>query len=101
MVYEPGKRKGPSVVKDSYILTTAADASFFDMVKEVEGLIKKEGKEGEFQIKNKMTAIGLVFIHCDADFAEKLKHLPYVGSVEQEHIAYAQKKRPGGPGIAM
>lgn len=101
MVYEPGRRKGPTTVPNSYILTTAADASFFDMVREVEALIKREGREGDVQFKNKMTAIGVAVLQCDDAFAEKVKGLPLVGSIEKEHIVHAQKKRPGGPRIGM
>jgi hypothetical protein len=99
MVYEPGKHQSGRPIANSYVLTTAQDASFYDMVKEVEALIKKEGREGDVSFTNKMVAIGTAFLHCDAAFAEKVKHLPYVGSVNQEHTVHAQQKRPGGPAI--
>lgn len=95
MVYRPGKPRGPSTVPNSYILTTAADASFNDMVKEVDALIKKEGREKDVQWGNKMANIGVANLHCDAEFAAKVKTLPHVGSVEQEHRLYPAKKRPG------
>ncbi len=97
MTYQSGKHHGPTTVKDSYVLTAAANASFLGMVNEVEALIKKEGRDGDFAFTNQMEAIGTAFLHCDAAFAEKLKHLPDVGSVNPEHVVHAQKTRPEGP----
>jgi hypothetical protein len=97
MVYEPGKHHATGPIANSYILTTAKDANFYDMVREVEALIKKEGRESEFKFTSKMAAIGTAALHCDAAFAEKVKHLPYVGSVSQDNTVHAQKKRPGPP----
>ena len=96
MVYEPGKHRSARPIANSYILTTAQDANFYDMVREVDALIKKESRESEFGFTNKMVAIGTACLHCDAAFAEQVKHLPYVGSIRQERTVHIQKMRPGG-----
>ena len=99
MVFDPKRPKGPTTVPNSYILTTAADANFHDMVKEVDALVKKEGREKDVTWGNKMSTIGVAMLKCDDAFAAKVKALPYVGSVEKEHIAHIQKKKHGGPSL--
>ncbi|MCC7035927.1 MAG: hypothetical protein IT560_01335 [Alphaproteobacteria bacterium] len=100
MVHDPARPRGPATVPNSYILTVAQDASFFDMVKEVDALIKSEGREKDVKWSNKFTEIGVAMLKCDDEFAAKLKQLPYVGAVEKENFVYpAKKKSPGGPRI--
>lgn len=100
MVYDPGRPRGPATVPNSYVLTTAQDASFFDMVAEVDKLIKAEGRQADVKWGNKFTEIGVAMLTCDDAFAAKVKTLPYVGSIDKEHNAYpARKKSPGGPRI--
>lgn len=100
MVYDPKRPRGPSTVPNSYILTTTVDANFYDMIKEVDALIKKEGREKDVQWGNKMEAIGVALLHCDAEFAAKVKSLAHVGSIEPEHRMHIQKKKKfGGPSI--
>ncbi|MBL8711357.1 MAG: hypothetical protein JNM12_00540 [Alphaproteobacteria bacterium] len=100
MVHDPARPRGPATVPNSYVITAAQDANFFDMVAEVDKLIKAEGREADVKWGNKFTMIGVAMLTCDDAFAAKIKTLPYVGGVEKEnHVYPAKKKSPGGPRI--
>lgn len=99
MVFDPKHpHRGPSVVPNSYILTSKDGANFADMIREINDLINKEGRQKDVALVNQMPAIGVAVLNADAAFAEKIKKLPSVGSVEPEHNVHIQKKKKhGGP----
>ena len=109
MVFNPKSRPPrPNTIPDSYILVSSKPDNFDDMVKEVDALIKADGRENDVKWTSQLSTIGIGIIHCDKAFAEKLKKLPTVGSVEPEHTAHiadviddktGPKKKPRKPGF--
>lgn len=109
MVFNPKSRpQGPTAVPNSYILVSSKPDNFDDMVKEVDALIKSEGRENDVKWTSQLSTIGIGIVNCDKAFADLLKKLPTVGSVEPEHTAHIAdviddktmpKKKPRKPGF--
>lgn len=116
MVYRPVQQPRPKFIPDTYNVTAniegkpvkasgigrtfsaaAMKKSTKKMVAEIETLIKTEGCDPEkVYVKEIHAKFGAAVVHCDADFAEKMKSLPSVNSVAKAP-AYYPAARPGGP----
>lgn len=91
MVYDPSRPPSPpSTVPNSFVLVSSRPDNFDDMVRDVDVLIRSEGRSKDVQWAEKLRAVSIAIIHCDADFAVKIRKLPSVGSVEPEHTADIQ-----------
>jgi hypothetical protein len=74
----PFKPKAPASVPNNYVVSSKGD--FTAMLDEIAGLALTEHRTDI--ACNGMPNIGMAFVQCDADFAEKIKQLPHVNMVE-------------------
>lgn len=92
----PYNPKEPSTVPGSWVVSLKKGADFKIMVNEIEWLVGGSRRK-DITVGNKMEDIGLLYLKCDAAFAEKIKKLHSVGAVEPERRVFIMHK--GGPKI--
>lgn len=115
MVHRPGQPPRPAHIPDQYHVKVAMppmrsiknekfaegirSQAALGAVPAIEGLIQQEGLTGQVELGTHAAKYGyLVLSQCPQDFADKVKALPGVQSVDPAP-AYYPMKRPGPGGL--
>jgi hypothetical protein len=107
MVYRPGHPRGPSHDPNKWIVRTKdwlefnrnpeqVKASTQRLLKEIEDLIKAEGRAETAIVRSVTEDMGMIRVDCDPAFGRRLGDLPSAEGSEWVVYRYPMG-RPGGP----